>query len=98
VRTLPDAATPTVYRRLTTLMGEEGPGRWGAFASIGSAMVCDPSGFVMVLSYSRAVFALFTLNQTLESFLRGHVDAFEAYEGLSPKVICYAIARREDQP
>ena len=30
----------------------------------------------MVLSYSRAVSALFTLDQTLESFLRGHVDAF----------------------
>ena len=30
----------------------------------------------MVLSYSRALFALFTLDQTLESFLRGHVEAF----------------------
>jgi hypothetical protein len=29
-----------------------------------------------VLSYSRAISALFTLDQTLESFLRGHVDAF----------------------
>ena len=29
------------------------------------------SGFVMVLSYSRATFALFTVDQTLESFLRG---------------------------
>jgi transposase len=35
------------------------------------------SGFVMVLSYSRAIFALFTVDQTLESLLRGHVDAFD---------------------
>ena len=30
----------------------------------------------MVLAYSRAIFALFTVDQTLESFLRGHVEAF----------------------
>jgi len=36
------------------------------------------SGFVMVLAYSRAVVALFILDQTLESFLHGHVEAFAA--------------------
>ena len=41
------------------------------------------SGFVMVLSYSRAVFARFTVDQTLESFLRGHVDAFARVNGLN---------------
>jgi hypothetical protein len=35
----------------------------------------------MVLSYSRAIFALFTVDQTLESFLRGHVEAFAAFQG-----------------
>ena len=35
----------------------------------------------MVLGYSRAIAALFTLDQTLESFLRGHVAAFEALGG-----------------
>ena len=40
------------------------------------------SGFVMVLGYSRAIAALFTLDQTLESFLRGHVDAFDAFDAL----------------
>jgi hypothetical protein len=50
---------------------------WGAFGSIRIGHGTRPlSGFVMVLSYSRALSALFTLDQTLESFLRGHVEAF----------------------
>ena len=74
--------TPTVYRRLTTLMGEEAQIDWGAFGSIRIGHGVRPlSGFVMVLSYSRAVWALFTLDQTLESFLRGHVEAFDVVSG-----------------
>jgi len=42
---------------------------------------------VMVLSYSRALFALFTLDQTLESFLRGHVDAFDAFQGVARTLV-----------
>ena len=50
---------------------------WGAFGTLRIGHGVRPlSGFVMVLSYSRAISALFTLDQTLESFLRGHVDAF----------------------
>ena len=82
VRTLRPAATPTVYRRLTTLAGEEAQVDWGAFGSIRIGHGVRPlSGFVMVLSYSRAIFALFTLDQTLESFLRGHVEAFAGVSG-----------------
>jgi hypothetical protein len=35
----------------------------------------------MVLSASRAIHVLFTLDQTMESFLRGHVLAFESFGG-----------------
>ena len=42
----------------------------------------------MVLGYARALFALFTLDQTLESFLRGHVAAFEALGG-SARTLVY---------
>src|SRR5690606_7022868 len=35
-----------------------------------------------VLSWSRATFARFTLDQTLESFVRCHVEAFEAFGGV----------------
>jgi transposase len=77
VRTLRPHAAPTVYRRLTTLPAEEAQVDWGAFGMIRIGHGTRPlSGFVMVLSYSRALSALFTLDQTLESFLRGHVDAF----------------------
>jgi hypothetical protein len=41
----------------------------------------------MVLSYSRAIFALFTVDQTLESFLRGHVEAFAAFQGVARTVV-----------
>ncbi len=41
----------------------------------------------MVLSYSRALFALFTLDQTLESFLRGHVAAFGAFHGAARTLV-----------
>jgi transposase len=88
VHTLRPAATPTVYRRLTTLMGEEAQIDWGAFGSIRIGRGVRPlSGFVMVLSYSRAVCALFTLDQTLESFLRGHVDAFETFHGTARTLV-----------
>jgi transposase len=77
VRTLRPVGASTLYRRLTTLPAEEAQIDWGAFGTIrighGTRSL---SGFVMVLSYSRAIAALFTLDQTLESFLRGHVDAF----------------------
>jgi transposase len=89
VHTIRPTATPTVYRRLTTLMGEEAQIDWGAFGSIRIGHGVRPlSGFVMVLSYSRAVFALFTLDQTLESFLRGHVAAFQAMGG-SARTLVY---------
>src|SRR6266852_6396921 len=77
VRTLRPEVTPTVYRRLVTLAAEEAQVDWGAFGTLRIGHGVRPlSGFVMVLSYSRAISALFTLDQTLESFLRGHVDAF----------------------
>jgi transposase len=88
VRLIRPAATATVYRRLTTLVGEEAQIDWGAFGSIRIARGIRPlSGFVMVLSYSRAVFALFTVDQTLESFLRGHVEAFHTWPGVARTLV-----------
>ena len=40
-------------------------------------------GFVAVLSYSRRVFLRFSLNALMDSFLRGHVEAFSAFDGLA---------------
>src|SRR5262249_49701637 len=43
--------------------------------------------FVMVLSYSRAVYAHFALDMSMESFLRGHVGAFEAFGGVARAIL-----------
>ncbi|MGH8311466.1 MAG: IS21 family transposase, partial [Steroidobacteraceae bacterium] len=89
VRLIRPAATATVYRRLVTLAAEEAQVDWGAFGVIRIGRGVRPlSGFVMVLSYSRAVFALFTVDQTLESFLRGHVEAFQTWPGI-PRTLVY---------
>ena len=78
----------TVYRRVVTLAGESAQVDWGSFGKVrighGTRAV---SGFVMVLGYSRAIAALFTLDQTLESFLRGHVDAFDALGGVARTLV-----------
>ena len=54
--------------------GEQAQVDWGCFGSIqiGQAKRLL-SCFVMVLSFSRALFARFVLDQTLESFLRCHL-------------------------
>ena len=88
VRRLRPESTRTVYRRVVTLIAEQAQVDWGSFGKVrigrGTRAV---SGFVMVLGYSRAVAALFTLDQTLESFLRGHVDAFKALGGVARTLV-----------
>ena len=44
--------------------------------------------FVMVLSYSRRIFLRFFLDARMDSFLRGHVQAFSAWGGC-PRVLLY---------
>ena len=44
--------------------------------------------FVMVLSYSRQIFLRFFLDARMENFLRGHVGAFTAWQGV-PRVLLY---------
>ena len=89
VRRLRPQTATHVYRRVVTLVGEQAQVDWGTFGTVRIGHgVRTVSGFVMVLGYSRALFALFTLDQTLESFLRGHVAAFEALGG-SARTLVY---------
>jgi transposase len=44
--------------------------------------------FVMVLSYSRQIFLRFFLDARMENFLREHVAAFAAWQGV-PRVLLY---------
>ncbi len=77
------------YLRLETMPGEQAQVDWGNFGKIqvGNARRAL-SCFVLVLGWSRAIYARFALDQTLESFLRGHVDAFAALGGV-PREILY---------
>lgn len=81
--------TPEAYLRLRTLKGEQGQVDWGAFGDVNIGKAKRPLvGFVMVLSWSRAIFLRFYLNQRMESFLHGHQAAFEAWGGL-PRILLY---------
>ena len=77
------------FFRLSALPGEEAQVDWGSFGKfrIGGAERAL-SCFVMVLSWSRATCARFTLDQTLESFLRWHVEGFGKLGGV-PRAILY---------
>ncbi len=80
---------PEAYLRLKTLPGEQSQVDWGSFGHIQIGKARRPlMAFVMVLSWSRQIFLRFYLNQQMENFLRGHVAAFEAWQGL-PRVLLY---------
>jgi len=89
VRKLRPAPPAEAYLRLSVLPGEQAQADWGCFGTIGIGRGKRAlSAFVMVLSWSRAIHTVFTLDQTLESFVRGHVAAFEAFRGV-PRVVLY---------
>lgn len=80
---------PEAYLRLKTLPGEQIQCDWGHFGHLQIGKAKRPlMAFVMVLSWSRQIFLRFYLNAQMESFLHGHVAAFEAWNGVS-KVILY---------
>ncbi len=90
------------YLRLRTLPGEQAQVDWGHFNTVQIGRAKRPlMAFVMVLSWSRQIFLRFYLNQRMESFLRGHVAAFDAW-GALPRVLLYdnlksaVLERRDD--
>src|SRR5213592_2768303 len=83
VRTVRPSARAEAYLRLETLAGEQAQVDWGNFGPIRVGSTTRVlSCFALVLSWSRGGYARFTLDQTLESFLRGHVEAFTALAGV----------------
>jgi len=90
------------YLRLRTLPGEQAQVDWAHFGkvAVGKA-VRALVGFVMVLSWSRAIFLRFFLGQHISNFLRGHVAAFQRFSGI-PRVLLLdnlksAVAERVDE-
>jgi len=77
------------FFRLSVLPGEQGQVDWGSFGSIhvGRARR-NLYLFIMVLAWSRAIFARFYLDQTTATFLAAHVAAFHVFGGV-PRSILY---------
>ncbi len=83
------ASRHEAFFRLSVLPAEQAQVDWGCFGKIRvgrgeRALSC----FVLVLAWSRATFARFTLDQTLESFVRCHVEAFQRFGGV-PRAVLY---------
>ncbi|HEY6992659.1 MAG TPA: IS21 family transposase [Xanthobacteraceae bacterium] len=77
------------YLRLRSLPGEQAQVDWGHFGHLVIGRARRPlMAFVMVLSWSRRIFLRFFLDARIESFLRGHVAAFAAWQGC-PRIVLY---------
>jgi transposase len=92
VRRLVAAERPSrseAFLRLRTFPGEQGQVDWADFGhvTIGRAKR-KLSCFVITLSYSRAMYLEFFFDQKLENFMRGHINAFEDWNGL-PGTLLY---------
>jgi len=77
---------PFILRR--TLPGQEAQVDWGHFGvlRIGRANR-KLYGFVMVLSFSRAIYLHFSLSSAMAAFLRGHVLAFAYFSGVARRIL-----------
>ena len=77
------------FLSITCFPGEQAQVDWASFGTLEVGRAFRKlSCFVMTLGYSRATFAVFTFDQSLESFLRGHIRAFN-YLGGVPRIILY---------
>jgi transposase len=69
--------------------GEQAQADWAHFGSVTVGRAHRTlSCFVMTLSYSRALYLEFFFDQSTENFLRGHVHAFQSWNG-QPRMILY---------
>ena len=77
------------FLRLRSFPGQEAQADWAHFGEVRVGQARRRlSCFVLTLSHSRALFLEFFFDQTLENFLRGHVDAFADWGGV-PRVVLY---------
>ncbi|HVA32775.1 MAG TPA: IS21 family transposase [Candidatus Baltobacteraceae bacterium] len=77
------------YLRLTTMPGEMGQADWGHFGHLQIGRARRPlMAFVLVLAWSRQIFLQFFFDARMASFLRGHIAAFQAWNGL-PRIVLY---------
>lgn len=78
---------PEAFLRLRKFPGEEAQVDWAFFGTVKiGAGERKLSAFVLTLSHSRALYLEFFFDQGLESFLTGHVNAFQDLGGC-PRVL-----------
>lgn len=88
VRQARPATTQEAFFRLTVMPGEQAQVDWASFGSIRIGRALRKlSLFLLTLSWSRALWARFTLDQTVESFVRCHTLAFEHFRGVVRQVL-----------
>jgi transposase len=76
------------YLRVEVDPGEQAQVDWGSFGHLRIGTAQRPlSCFVMVLSYSRAMFIDFSLDQRLETFLAMHQRALEFFGGIPRRIL-----------
>ena len=74
------------FFRLSVLPGEQAQVDWGSFGQMRIGKTQRPvSVFSMVLSWSRAMFIDFSLDQKMETFVRMHRRALEFFQGIPQK-------------
>jgi transposase len=72
------------YLRLRTLPAEQAQVDWAHFGKLQIGRAVRPlMAFVMVLAYSRYVFLRFYLGASMPYFIRGHVEAFNHFQGVA---------------
>ena len=77
------------FLALRAFPGEEGQVDWAHFGEVQVGRARRRlSGFLVALSYSRALALEFFFDQSLENFLRGHVRAFDRLGG-APRTLLY---------
>ncbi len=100
--TAASTAAAEAYLRLRTLPGEQAQVDWAHFGTLTIGRAARPlMAFVMVLSYSRHLFLRFYLGAAMDNFLRGHVAAFEHFQGVGRTLLydnlrCAVLERRDE--
>lgn len=88
VRKIRVARSRKAYLRVEMEPGEQAQVDWGSFGQLRIGSTMRPlSCFVMVLSWSRAIFVDFSLDMRLDTFLRMHERAFEMFGGIPKKCL-----------
>jgi len=76
------------YLRIELLPGEQAQVDWGSFGQMRCGATLRPlSAFAMVMSWSRALFVDFSLDQKTETFLLMHCRALAFFGGVPRKIL-----------